>query len=320
MIEQQPPGETQGNNIPDCLLEARQLWRDYDGHVAVRDLDLELRRGDVLGFLGPNGAGKSTTMQMLSGNLAPSTGSIRINGIDLLDEPAAAKRQLGYLPEQPPLYPELTVSEYLDFCARLHGVARSERGRAIEAAIERCDLGDMRNRLIGQLSKGYQQRTGIAQAILHDPAVIILDEPTVGLDPIQIRDIRALIRELGRDHALLLSTHILAEVQETCSRVLMIHHGRVVHESRLDALDAGVQYRISGSTLPDDGTFRSLAGVAAVERVSPERVILTLDSEPPRVLAQLAAKEWGISEFTPQHRNLEQLFVELTARDTEGAA
>jgi ABC-2 type transport system ATP-binding protein len=314
---------TRNNNVTDNpatqapLLSAHGLWRRYDTHVAVRDLDIELTRGDVLGFLGPNGAGKSTTMQMLSGNLAPSSGSISIAGIDLLEEPTLAKRRLGYLPEIPPLYPEMTLLEYLDFCGRLHGMQRKARQAAIERVTEQCDLGEMRHRLIGNLSKGYQQRVGIAQAVLHDPEVVILDEPTVGLDPIQIRDIRALIRQLGEQHAVILSTHILPEVQEVCSRVLIINHGRAVFESSLADLAHGApnSVRISGSALPDDDTLRSFDTVESIQRIGSDTVIVGLNGDPAALLETAVNSGWGIREFTPEQRTLEQVFVEITSRD-----
>ena len=220
---------------PEILVSVTGLHRYYGNHCAVRDLDLELRRGEVLGLLGPNGAGKSTTMNMLTGNLAPDAGSVRIAGHDLLEDPRAAKTALGYLPEQPPLYLELTVDEYLDYAARLR---RVEGRDARERTKARCGLGDVGRRLIGNLSKGYRQRVGIAQALVHDPAVVILDEPTVGLDPNQIREIRALIVDLGRDHGVILSTHILPEVLATCTTVTIMDRGRLVYAERVDALRA----------------------------------------------------------------------------------
>lgn len=299
------------------LLSAHGLWRSYDNHVAVRDLDIELRRGEVLGFLGPNGAGKSTTMQMLSGNLAPSNGSIAIAGIDLLEEPTLAKRRLGYLPEVPPLYPEMTLLEYLDFCGRLHSLKRTARQAAIKRVIEQCDLGEMRHRLISNLSKGYQQRVGIAQAVLHDPEVVILDEPTVGLDPIQIRDIRSLIRQLGEQHAVILSTHILPEVQEICSRVLIINHGSAVFESSLADLARGTanSVRISATALPDDDTLLATRTVENIQRINNETVIIDVNGDPADLLANAVSSGWGIREFTPQQRTLEQIFVEITTQD-----
>ncbi|MEK7839668.1 MAG: ABC transporter ATP-binding protein, partial [Pseudomonadota bacterium] len=185
----------------EILVEVEHVARDYGDRRVLRDIHFSLRRGEVLGFLGPNGAGKTTTMQILSGNLAPSEGRVRIAGHDLLDEPRAAKSALGYLAETPPLYRDLTVDEYLDYCAALNRLPRREQKPAREAAKRKCGLEEAGGRLIANLSKGYQQRVGIAQAIIHLPPVIILDEPTAGLDPIQIREIRHLVRELGKEHS-----------------------------------------------------------------------------------------------------------------------
>ncbi|MGB1009160.1 MAG: ABC transporter ATP-binding protein [Thiolinea sp.] len=222
----------------NMLINAEGLSRFYGGHCAVENLSLTLRKGEVLGLLGPNGAGKSTTMQMLTGNLAPATGEIRINGIDLLDEPLEAKRNLGYLPEQPPVYRDLTVNEFLLYCAQLHGLAGSDAQQAVEKARQKCSLVEVQHRLISNLSKGFQQRVGIAQAILHNPAIIILDEPTVGLDPIQIREIRTLIRELGEEHGVILSTHILPEVQTVCDRVQILNRGKTVFNGGLQGVSS----------------------------------------------------------------------------------
>lgn len=222
--------------MPDYTVSAHALSRHYATHVAVRDLSFELHRGEVLGLLGPNGAGKTTTLQMLAGCLAPSAGSIEICGIDLLDQPLKAKALLGYLPETPPLYRELTVDEYLRLAARLRRVAKTELANAIEQAKLRCGLTEVGKRLIGNLSKGFQQRVGIAQAIVHNPSVVILDEPTVGLDPHQIREIRKLIKELGREHSVILSTHILPEVESVCDRILIMHHGQIIFTGNLEEL------------------------------------------------------------------------------------
>lgn len=210
------------------LVEVHQLYRYYGKHCAVQNVSFSLKKGQVLGFLGANGAGKTTTMSMLCGNLAPSSGEIIINGVDLLDNPVAAKQNIGYLPDQPPLYKELTVTEFLSYAAQLHRVPNAQIAAAVTAAQDRCGLNEVAQRLIGNLSTGYQQRVGIAQAILHNPPVIVLDEPTVGLDPIQIKEIRRLIKELGKDHGVILSTHILSEVQETCTDVQIIHQGKLV--------------------------------------------------------------------------------------------
>jgi ABC-2 type transport system ATP-binding protein len=219
-------------------LSARGLTRRFGAHTAVANVDLELKRGEVLGFLGPNGAGKTTTMQMLTGNLAPTEGEVSICGIDLLARPAAAKEKIGYLPETPPLYRELNVDEFLDLSVKLHRVPKADRREAVVRAKQRCGLLDVGRKLIGSLSKGYQQRVGIAQAIAHDPDVVILDEPTVGLDPNQIREIRALVRELGTSRSVLLSTHILSEVEAICDRVQIMHYGKIVYSDTIGALKA----------------------------------------------------------------------------------
>lgn len=309
------------------LIQTEHLFRYYGNYCAVRDVSFTLRQGEVLGFLGPNGAGKSTTMQILAGNLAPSAGRVIINGIDLLDEPRAAKAHIGYLPEQPPLYPDFTVDEYLAYCARLHGIARRAVAGAVTRAKERCGLADAGRRLIGNLSKGYQQRVGIAQAIVHQPAVVILDEPTVGLDPIQIREIRALITELGQTHSVILSTHILPEVQAICSQLQIMHQGRLVFADSM----ANLQQRlhpdsllVGAERLPDTGLLAGLPDVLAVERLDAQRARLRHTPGNPlaRKIAALAAQEnWNLHELTPEHKSLEQIFVELTASDrTEAAA
>jgi ABC-type multidrug transport system, ATPase component len=225
-------------NHQDRLISALGLSRYYGERCVVNNVDVVLRKGEVLGLLGPNGAGKSTTMQMLTGNLSPSEGEIQINTIDLLDEPIKAKQQMGYLPEQPPVYRDLMVSEYLHYCARLRHIPKAECRRMVAYASERCGLQEVSKRLIGNLSKGFRQRVGIAQAILHNPAVVILDEPTVGLDPIQIREIRRLIRELGKDHGIILSTHILPEVQAVCDRVQILNQGKTVFNNTLDGVES----------------------------------------------------------------------------------
>lgn len=217
-------------------IETEGLTRYFGPHVVVQDVSLKLHKGDILGFLGPNGAGKSTTMRMLTGNLAPDSGSVRICGSDLLDHPLEAKRHLGYLPEIPPLYKELTVDEYLCFAARLHGLAGASLQTALDRTKHQCELADVGKRLIGVLSKGYQQRVGIAQAIIHQPPLIILDEPTAGLDPNQIQKIRALIRELGKNHAIILSSHILPEVESVCNRVQIMHQGKLVLDDSMENL------------------------------------------------------------------------------------
>jgi ABC-2 type transport system ATP-binding protein len=300
------------------LIEVEQLYRYYGEQCAVDNVSFTLEKGEILGFLGPNGAGKSTTMQMICGNLAPTSGQIRINGIDILDQPKEAKAELGYLPEVPPLYRELTVNEYLEYCARLHRIGRDQIGKTVTSAKERCGLADAGERLIGNLSKGYQQRVGISQAILHMPAVIILDEPTVGLDPIQIREIRELIRELGKEHGIILSTHILPEVQESCTRVQIIDQGRLVLNDSIEGLALKMQASSLILATRDPPALDRLAtvdGVQKVEALAPNRcrVFHAVDSSPAETIASLVVGAgWGLQELTPERRTMEQIFIDIT--------
>jgi ABC-2 type transport system ATP-binding protein len=305
----------------DLTVSARELSRSYGGAMVVRGIDIELQRGEVLGLLGPNGAGKTTTMQMLTGNLAPSAGSISICGIDLLDAPAAAKARIGYLPEVPPLYKELKVDEYLALAARLHRVARGQIPAALAHAKQRCGLADMGARVIGTLSKGYQQRVGIAQAIIHSPDVVILDEPTVGLDPHQIREIRALIRDLSDQHSVILSTHILPEVEAVCDRVQILQRGNIVYHGTIDAL----RQRRSGPALlvglrraPAVDQLQQLPGVARVEPADHGllRIVQRNDQDCTEALTRTAVeRDWGLYHLAPEQATLEDVFVELTEQE-----
>ena len=302
----------------EALIEIQHLFRYYGDYGAVQDLSFAVHRGEVLGFLGPNGAGKSTTMRMITGNLAPSSGSIRICGVDLLQQPAMAKGSLGYLPEHPPLYLDLTVDEYLSYCARLHGVPGGEAKSAVGRARRRCGLDASGKRLIANLSKGYRQRVGIAQAIVHDPAVVILDEPTVGLDPIQIRGIRDLIRELGEEHAVLLSTHLLPEVQSTCDRVMILNAGRQVFEEKLTTIsDPGHPPAVILGLAhpPPPSELLELPGIREVDVLPSGRFRLCLDGDgdPRSQIARRAVDNgWGLLEMTTDAGDLEQIFVALT--------
>jgi ABC-2 type transport system ATP-binding protein len=302
----------------DTLIDVQHLTRYFGTHRAVNGLSFQVRRGEVLGFLGPNGAGKSTTMQMITGNLAPSEGRVLINGIDLLDSPREAKAALGYLPEQPPLYRELTVDEFLTYSARLNRIPGNRVRQAVTAARERCGLAEVGRRLIGNLSKGYQQRVGIAQAIIHQPAVVILDEPTVGLDPIQIREIRALIRELSAEHSVILSTHILPEVQATCDRVQIINRGELVLTDTIDGLTRRMQLASLRVTLRFPPTLAALQGIDGVQEVEPleegrYRLHHAPETNPAEAVAAAAVHGgWGLLELTPERVSLEDIFVQLT--------
>ena len=304
------------------LIVAEHLCRYYGKYCAVNDVSFTLAKGEVLGFLGPNGAGKTTTMQMLCGNLAPSSGQIKINGFDLLDQPKLAKRSLGYLPDTPPLYKDLSVQEFLHYCAKLHGIAKNSIAHAINNAKERCGLTSVSHRLIVNLSKGFQQRVGIAQAILHNPDVIILDEPTVGLDPIQIREIRTLIRTLGQDHGVILSTHILSEVQESCSHVQIIHQGRLI----LNGSVAGLNQTMNTGTLqvttrltPDASVLLAIPGVSSIETMADNQILIhhsVTDDPTPYIVETIIAAGWELQELTPVKKSMEDIFIALT-RDSD---
>jgi ABC-2 type transport system ATP-binding protein len=303
-------------------LQVEGLSRFYSSLQAVKNISFEVRQGEILGFLGPNGAGKTTTMQMLTGNLAPSQGRITVVGHDLLEDPRAAKAAIGYLPEQPPVYRELTVDEYLDYCSALNRIPAGRRRAARDAAKEKCGLVTVGHRLIGNLSKGYQQRVGIAQAIIHLPPVIILDEPTAGLDPIQIREIRHLIRELGREHSIILSTHILPEVQSVCNHVQIINKGELVLNDSIEGLAQRMQSSILTIRLRRPPGHDVLAGLPGVKNVeSTEDGSLRLyhepSSDPTDALLKLAVdRDWGLTTLLPQRATIEDIFLELTTEDT----
>ncbi len=308
------------------LINASNLHRYYADTHAVNDLSIDLQQGDILGLLGPNGAGKSSCMQMLSGTLAPSAGEIIINGFDLLEQPNEARRHIGYLPDKPPLYEELTVDEYLDYAARLRRIPKSEIHSLREQAKQRCGLGEFSRRLISNLSKGYQQRVGIAQAIIHQPKVIILDEPTVGLDPIQMQEIRKLICELGKQHGIILSTHILPEVQAVCNRVQIIYQGKSVFNSDMDQLQKNSQIRLRLKHPPELQNLQNIDSVSSVTEIEPGHYLLDGEDilQHTSEISQLCVENgWQLSEISPQRNTLEQLFMQFTSGEqglAEGAA
>jgi ABC-2 type transport system ATP-binding protein len=302
-------------------ISARGLTRNFGSHTAVNNIDLQLRRGEVLGFLGPNGAGKTTTMRMLTGNLAPSAGMVTICGIDMLEQPVTAKTKIGYLPETPPLYRELNVDEYLLLVAKLHRVPNAARRGAIDNVKQRCGLTAVGKKLIGALSKGFQQRVGIAQAIVHDPDVVILDEPTIGLDPNQIREIRGLIRELGGKHSVILSTHILPEVEAVCDRVHIMHNGNLVYGDTIKTLlnsHSGHTVLLGLRRPPPQKQLAALPGVAAVDSVSEGlfriRFVAGVDASDDIVRCTVQ-NNWGLYQLNPAQTSLEEIFVNLTQRE-----
>lgn len=303
------------------LLQASELSRYFGGKAAVDNVSFSVNKGEVVGFLGPNGAGKSTTMRMLSGNLAPDRGQIRINGIDLLDRPKLAKAHIGYLPETPPLYREHTVREFLQFCARLNRIDKKKHKAAVDAVIDRCGLGEVGQRLIGNLSKGFQQRVGIAQAIIHSPAVVILDEPTSGLDPIQIREIRQLIRDIADEHSVILSTHILPEVQMLCDRVQIISQGQLLFNDSIDKL--GEQMQASTLLVEFDQPLaaeqlQQLDGIEAVDQLGQQRYRLHYhpQQDPTQaLLGRAVADNWQLTMLMPEQHTLEDVFMKIIQKE-----
>lgn len=309
--------------MAEVLVQVENLSRFYQNHRAINQLSFTLKAGEVLGFLGPNGAGKSTTMQVISGNLAPSEGEVSIAGHDILESPREAKQHLGYLPEQPPVYRDASVDEYLRYCARLHRIASGQVNASVDRVKQQCGLEDVGRRLIGNLSKGYQQRVGIAQAIVHDPQVVILDEPTVGLDPIQIREIRSLIRNLGSQHSVILSTHILSEVQATCDRVQIIRAGELIYSASTESLNQGHESSVK-LALRNDVPLEALSAVAGVDHVEALdsghfRVFIAPDTNTDALVAAAAQQQWGLYELIPEQQSLEDLFIELTHNEEANA-
>ena len=315
------------------MIEARDLTRRYGTTRAVDGVSFRADEGEILGLLGPNGAGKTTTLRMLTGYLPPTSGSVEVAGVDLAREPLAARRNLGYLPESVALYPEMRVEEYLAYRAKLVGLPRRRRRPALETALERCRLTEVRRQVIGTLSKGFRQRVGLAQAILHEPRVLVLDEPTVGLDPQQIVAIRELVRELGRERTLVLSTHILPEVELLCDRVLIVDRGRIVGSgtaAELAATHTGRSLvRLELEDAPGEaprGAAERLARVPGVVAAGPhpehpgnERVLLVegvAGEDARRELFRAAVEAgWTLLAMAEERASLEEIFLRLTTRD-----
>jgi ABC-2 type transport system ATP-binding protein len=312
------------------LIEVQHLTKRYGRVTAVDDLTFRVERGEILGFLGPNGAGKTTTMRILTGYMPATEGKAMVAGFDVFEQPIEAKRRTGYLPETPPLYPEMTVREYLQFVARIKtkGMSASERKNRVEDSMRRARVDDMANRHCGKLSKGYRQRVGLAQAILHNPEVLILDEPTAGLDPKQIIETRQLIKELAGTHTIVLSTHILPEVSQTCDRVVIINKGRVV------AIDtpANLTARLRGSetmyvqidTAGQDAVpaLQAVPGVLGVSVTEAHNGAIGYEISSdrgrdirPDLARAVVAQSWGLLELRPSRMSLEEIFLSLTTEE-----
>jgi ABC-2 type transport system ATP-binding protein len=320
------------------MIKVEGLTKRYARTIAVDNISFEVEKGQIVGFLGPNGAGKTTTMRVLTCFLPPTAGTATVAGFDVREHPIEVKRRIGYLPESPPLYPEMEVDEYLEFTGKLKGIRSSEIKKRVDDVLGRCAIGDVRSKLIGKLSKGYRQRVGLAQAIIHNPDVLILDEPTSGLDPKQIIEIRELLKSLAGNHTIILSTHILSEVEHSCQRVIIISAGKLV---AIDSV-ANLTNRLRGSEsvaleveaaagIPDPTDVQQrLEKVAGVSRVVMKeskdgRLIFEVESLQGRQIRSDLARSvvnagWNLSELRPVGLSLEEVFLQLTAAEKKGGA
>ena len=310
------------------MIEVQHLTKRYGRVTAVDDVSFRVEPGEILGFLGPNGAGKTTTMRILTGYMPATEGRATVAGYDIFDKPLDAKRRTGYLPETPPLYPDMTVREYLDFVARLKGVPSKEKRDRVTTVMQRAHVADMADRHCAKLSKGYKQRVGLAQALIHNPEVLILDEPTAGLDPKQIIETRQLIRGLAGDHTVVISTHILPEVSQTCQRVVIINKGRVVAVDTPDNLTARLRGAETMFVQVDAGgadaaaALSSLPGVTRVTLSERRTTIegLEVESEKGRdirrdIARAIVNRGWGLLELRPMRMSLEEIFLQVTTEE-----
>jgi len=315
------------------VIEVQHLTKRYGRFTAVEDVSFRVEPGEILGFLGPNGAGKSTTMRILTGYIPATEGKAIVAGYDVFEQPVEAKRRTGYLPETPPLYPDMTVLDYLTFVSKIKGIPAGERKQRISAVMERTRIDDMSGRLCARLSKGYRQRVGLAQALIHNPDVLILDEPTAGLDPKQIIETRQLIKELAGDHTIILSTHILPEVSQTCQRVVIINKGHVVAVDTPDNLTARLRGSVSMYVQVDangQNVADSLSRLPGVTRVSESEhhgssigyeVASEQGRDIRRELAQaVVGSGWGLLELRPMRVSLEEIFLSLTTEESPAPA
>ena len=308
------------------MIQVDNLTKRYGPVTAIHDVSFSVDKGRIVGFLGPNGAGKSTTMRILSCFMPATGGTARVAGYDVFSQSLEVRRRIGYLPESAPLYPELSVASYLDFVAEIKGVGRGERRGRVADVMERCFVTDMQNRLIGKLSKGYRQRVGLAQALLGDPEVLILDEPTIGLDPRQIAEIRALIRSLAGQHTVILSTHILPEVSMVCDGIVIINHGRIVAQGTESELvqqvfpTARIEVRVANASGDVAGALRAVPGVVAVEPLAARdgSVGFVVESERDRdvrgdLVRLVTSKNWALQELHQVGMSLEEVFIRVVA-------
>jgi gliding motility-associated transport system ATP-binding protein len=310
------------------MIEVDRLTKRYGPTLAVSDVSFRVEKGEVLGFLGPNGAGKTTTMRVITGYLPPTEGTVRVAGFDVVEQPIEAKRRTGYLPENPPVYPDMTVTEYLAFVGRIKGVPRRDLKTRLNEVSEKCAITDVQHRQIGKLSKGYRQRVGLAQALIHNPDVLVLDEPTAGLDPKQIIETRALIRNLAGQHTVVLSTHILPEVSKTCERVVVINGGKIAAVGKPDELTHRLQgfetvlVTAEGPAGEMKERMERVAGVNLVEQHEDSDGRVTFEVHAGKdqdVRAELARavveSQWKLLELRTSGMSLEDIFLKLTTKD-----
>ena len=306
------------------MIEAVHLTKVFDRTQALTDVSFAVEKGEILGFLGPNGAGKTTTMRILTGFFPPTSGTAKVAGFDVLEQSLEVRKRIGYMPENPPLYNEMTVSSFLRFIARVKGVPKTKEKERTDYVVQRCALETVRGRLIGHLSRGYRQRVGLAQALIHDPEVLILDEPTIGLDPTQIIEIRQLIKGLAGEHTVILSSHILPEVEQTCGRVVIINKGKIIAvdtPERLSVSLRGVNVYTITVKLPSGSLEAKLKSIPGTVEVRPQEggvYIIESDKETDirEQLADTAVREEaGLLELRPVAFTLEDVFVQLTTAE-----
>ena len=306
------------------MIEVSGLTKIYGQRTAIDDLNFTVNKGEIVGFLGPNGAGKSTTMKILTGFMPASFGTAKVAGFDVFDDAIEVKRNVGYLPENPPVYFDMIVEDYLKFAANLHDVPKAKIKAAVDTSLEKTGLTHVRNRIIGNLSKGYRQRVGLAQALVHDPQVLILDEPTVGLDPVQIIEIRQLIKSLGGAHTVILSSHILPEVTATCERIIVINKGKIVAQDNIERLTTrmkqGLVYRMKVKN-PSSGGISAIQGISGVKSVNKEDGSLAIEINPnqdelrDRIVEAAVLEKMGVLEFSADKLSLEEVFLSLTTQE-----
>jgi ABC-2 type transport system ATP-binding protein len=312
------------------MIKVENLVKRYAGVTALSQVSFEVQRGEIVGFLGPNGAGKSTTMRILTGFIPATSGRVSVAGLDVFERSLEVRQRIGYMPENNPLYVDMRVIEYLKFRAKLKGVAAARRKQQIGSVLQRCGITDVQRRVIGQLSKGYRQRVGLADALLGEPDLLILDEPTIGLDPVQILHVRDLIKDLGRAHTILLSTHILSEVEMTCNRVLIIHRGKILASDSPEALvrtmraGGAIHVEARGPREEVEAGLRAVPGVRAVnvEPGEDNYLSLTVEAEAgqdprERIFQAAAARGWTLRELSRKRTTLEDIFVQITRDEDE---